>query len=107
MEKGRAASGIPVGAVFFRFYVSGCQKRKGGKIEYDVPVMKVQVYTLDDLFEKRLLFRIPFYIFSHEKNSSEYHSGKTRLSGLRVRTILAQAIGLAYSGSQKNGKKAH
>ena len=39
----------------------------GGKVQYDVPVIKVQAYSLDDIFEKRLLMLIPFYIFSHKK----------------------------------------
>ncbi len=43
----------------------------GGTVQYDVPTMKVQKYSLDDIFEKRLLILIPFYIFSHENSFSE------------------------------------
>ena len=35
----------------------------GGTVQYDIPVMKVQMYSLDDIFQKRLLMLIPFYIF--------------------------------------------
>ncbi len=35
----------------------------GGTVQYDVPIMKVQTYSLDDIFEKGLLMLIPFYIF--------------------------------------------
>ena len=35
----------------------------GGTVRYDVPVMKVQAYTLGEIFEKGLLMLIPFYIF--------------------------------------------
>ena len=35
----------------------------GGTVQYDVPIMKVQKYSLDDIFEKRLLIWISFYIF--------------------------------------------
>ena len=35
--------------------------------EYLVPIVKVQKYSLEEIFSKRLLFFIPFYIFSHEK----------------------------------------
>ncbi len=44
--------------------------------------MKVQAYSLDDIFEKRLLLLIPFYIFSHEKNFPEYNSNKQKLTEL-------------------------
>lgn len=40
----------------------------GGTVQYDIPIMKVQTYSLDDIFEKNLLMLIPFYIFSHEKD---------------------------------------
>lgn len=40
----------------------------GGTVQYDIPVIKVQAYSLNDIFEKSLLLLIPFYIFSHEKN---------------------------------------
>ena len=55
----------------------------GGTVQYDIPVMKVQTYSLNDIFEKRLLLLIPFYIFSHEKNFSEYNSNEQKLSELK------------------------
>ncbi len=56
----------------------------GGKVQYDVPVMKVQAYSLDDIFEKRLLMLVPFYIFSHEKSFPEYNSNKQKLVELKA-----------------------
>lgn len=56
----------------------------GGTMQYDVPVMKVQTYSLDDIFEKRLLMLIPFYIFSHEKSFPEYNSNKQKLEELKA-----------------------
>ncbi len=32
----------------------------GGNVEYDVPIMKVQEYSLEDIFSKNLLLLIPF-----------------------------------------------
>jgi len=55
----------------------------GGMVRYDVPIMKVQTYTLDDIFEKRLLMLIPFYIFSHEKSFPEYNSNEQKLEELK------------------------
>lgn len=54
----------------------------GGTAEYTVPVIKVQRYSLDDIFGKRLLFFIPFYIFSHEKQLPEYDSDAAKLKKL-------------------------
>ncbi len=53
-------------------------------MQYDVPIMKVQAYSLDDIFEKRLLLLIPFYIFSHEKRFPEYNSNEEKLAELRA-----------------------
>ena len=52
-------------------------------MQYDVPIMKVQAYTLDEIFEKRLLLLIPFYIFSHEKHFPEYNSNEQKLEELK------------------------
>lgn len=46
--------------------------------------MKVQAYSLDEIFEKRLLLLIPFYIFSHEKNFPEYNNSEQRLAELKA-----------------------
>lgn len=56
----------------------------GGTVAYDVPIMKVQTYSLADLFDKRLLFLIPFYIFSHEKGFPKYNSNEQELEKLKA-----------------------
>ena len=56
----------------------------GRTVQYDVPVMKVQAYSLDEIFEKHLLLLIPFYIFSHEKRLPEYNSSTEKLSELKA-----------------------
>ena len=56
----------------------------GGTVRYDIPIMKVQKYSLDDIFEKRLLMLIPFYIFSHEKGFPEYNSNEQKLAELKA-----------------------
>lgn len=72
----------------------------GGTIQYDVPVMKVQTYTLDDIFEKGLLMLIPFYIFSHEKSFPEYNSNEQKLAELKAeyRIILERLDELEQQG---------
>ncbi|MCD8156225.1 MAG: hypothetical protein LUD53_02005, partial [Clostridiales bacterium] len=38
-----------------------------GTLVIDVPVMKAQRYSLEEIFEKKLLFLIPFYIFTYDR----------------------------------------
>lgn len=54
----------------------------GGDVSYDIPVMKLQSYTIDDIFEKGLLFLIPFYIFTHEKYLKDYNRDSKKLDNL-------------------------
>jgi hypothetical protein len=55
----------------------------GGQTEYGIPVMKTQTYSIEEIFRKKLLFLIPFYIFSHEANLSEYDKDKEKLKELQ------------------------
>ena len=75
-------------------------KTPGGTVEYDVPIMKVQEYTLEDIFSKDLLLLIPFYIFSHEKNFKVYNSNEQRLAELKAeyRSILERLDKLEQEG---------
>ena len=75
-------------------------KTPGGTVEYDVPIMKVQEYTLEDIFSKGLLLLIPFYIFSHEKNFKVYNSNEQRLAKLKAeyRSILERLDKLEQEG---------
>ena len=57
----------------------------GGTVKYDVPVMKVQEYTLDDIFDKHLLMLLPFYIFSHESSFPEYNNNGNKLAELEAK----------------------
>ena len=76
-------------------------KIPGGTVEYDVPIMKVQEYTLEDIFSKDLLLLIPFYIFSHEKNFKVYNSDEQRLAELKAeyRSILERLDKLEQEGT--------
>ena len=50
----------------------------GGSVSFNVPVLKVQSYSLEQIFDKNLLFLLPFYIFNLEKNWTQW-SGVTEL----------------------------
>ncbi len=76
--------------IYLRTYKKTPDKMKyviitpGGTVGYDVPIMKVQAYSLDDIFRKQLLLLIPFYIFSHEKNLPVYNSNMEKLAELKA-----------------------
>ena len=72
----------------------------GGTVQYDVPIMKVQTYSLDVIFEKGLLMLIPFYIFSHENGFPEYNSNEKKLAELKAEygKILERLDGLEEEG---------
>ena len=54
----------------------------GGSVVYDIPVMKSKQYTLEEIFEKNLLFLIPFYIFSYEDRFAEYEKDERKTEAL-------------------------
>jgi len=56
----------------------------GGAVEYDIMVMKSRRYTLQEIFEKKLLLLIPFYIFSHEEQFGEYEKDSAKLGELQA-----------------------
>lgn len=38
----------------------------GGTVSYEIPVVKVQDYSLDEIFEKKLLFLLPYYFLRYK-----------------------------------------
>jgi len=54
-----------------------------GTLTIDVPVMKTQNYSLEELFEKNLLFLIPFYIFTYDTHLDEYDADEEKLEALK------------------------
>lgn len=55
----------------------------GGEVSYGIPLMRSQDYTVEEIFRKRLLFLLPFHIFSHEKRFGEYERDEKRLGSLK------------------------
>ena len=60
----------------------------GGEVSYPVPVMKVQEYTIDEIFKSKPLFLIPFYIFSYEKSFDTLEQNKEKLTALEEEFLL-------------------
>ncbi len=55
----------------------------GGNVAYTIPVVKTQNYTLQMIFEKNLLFLLPFYIFRYEKKFKHYEKDSEKLQELK------------------------
>ena len=72
----------------------------GGEVSYRVPVIKVQAYSLDEIFQKRLLFLVPFYLFNHEKRFRLYEEDEAKLAALKseYRSLMAKLEALQSSG---------
>jgi len=56
----------------------------GGTHSYPVPVLKVQTYSVDEIFEKNLLFLIPFHIFCHEHSFKRYENNAGAMEELKA-----------------------
>jgi hypothetical protein len=54
----------------------------GGEVKYSVPAMKVREYTIEEILAKKLLFLIPFYIFTYEPQFHEIDKSADRLAEL-------------------------
>ena len=54
----------------------------GGEVSYAVPVLKVRQYTVEEIFEKKLYFLIPFHIFVYEKSFKELEENSEKLAKL-------------------------
>ena len=55
----------------------------GGSVSFNIPVMKVQSYSLEQIFDKNLLFLLPFYIFNLEKDFPRYEASEKALESLK------------------------
>lgn len=50
---------------------------------YSVPILKIQTYTIDEIFEKKLYFLIPFHIFVYEQNFKHWNHDQEKLEYLQ------------------------
>lgn len=54
------------------------------EVMYDMPIVKVQNYSKEDIFDKKLLFFIPYYILKFEKKLDEIDGNKEELKQLTI-----------------------
>ena len=90
MKRNRMIVEIPHSALLFLRSTENTPTRMtiemrtpGGNVEFDVPVMKVKDYTIDEVFEKELFFLIPFYIFIYESKFKKMEEAGEGLEELR------------------------
>ena len=57
-------------------------KTPGGEVSYDVKVMKIKQYSLEEIKRKKLLFLIPFYIFCYEDEFERIETDRQKLEEL-------------------------
>lgn len=55
-----------------------------GSLSFPVHVMKMRNYTLDTIFNRRLFFLLPFYIFTHENEFERYKEDNGWLEAIRT-----------------------
>ncbi|MBQ6024042.1 MAG: hypothetical protein IJL20_00345 [Lachnospiraceae bacterium] len=64
----------------FRIYI----KYPGGRVSYQVPVLRIKDYDLDEIFEKKLLLLLPFYVFNiTDKELDEMDRDVTKFDRLK------------------------
>ncbi len=56
----------------------------GDEMLYEVRVMRLADYSLEEIFQKNLLFLLPFYIFTCEKHFEEYQKNAVKLEALKA-----------------------
>ena len=54
----------------------------GNTVRYQIPVLCIQKYTKDEIFQKKLLFLLPFYIMRYEKNKKRISEDRAELKKL-------------------------
>ena len=53
----------------------------GGKISYEASVICESDYSIEDMFEKKLYFLLPFFAFNYEHEMSKYEKDEKALQG--------------------------
>ncbi len=72
----------------------------GSEASYKIPVLKVQEYDLREIFDKKLFFLLPFYIFHFEKEFAdmETHEEKRKEFGRVFRGVFMELENLCQKG---------
>lgn len=76
-------------------------KTPGGTVEYDIPILKIKSYPLEEIFEKKLYLLLPFYIFTFEADFTKYETDSVKLAQLKAEyaTIAVRLTQLEKDGA--------
>ncbi len=58
-----------------------------GTLDIDVRVMRVNDYSLDEIFDKKLYILLPFYLFRYERQFPEYNTNDKMLESLKAEYV--------------------
>ena len=69
----------------------------GQKVKYRVPTVRIQDYSLDEIFEKKLYAYLPYYLMRYEKKFESWEKSEAKIKALQeecdqVLTRLAEAL---------------
>ena len=56
----------------------------GGSVEFPVHIVRIDNYSLECIFDKKLYFLLPFYIFNYESEFNELNSNEEKLETLKL-----------------------
>ncbi len=59
-------------------------KTPDAECSYNVPIVKLRDYSLDEIFNKQLYFLIPFHIFTYEKKFIQLEKDEAQLKELKL-----------------------
>lgn len=76
----------------------------GQKVLYEVPIVQVQNFSKEDMFKKRLLILIPFYVLRYEK---DIKAGKNEILGKLKKEYEYIKEQLMAEGSTINEPRLH
>ena len=71
----------------------------GGDVSYEIPVVKVQDYGLEEIFEKRLLFLLPYYFLRYQLELLE-RDADARLALRNTYRDIFQRLSLLEQGGE-------
>ena len=75
-----------------------------GDFQFEVPVIKIKDYTLQKLFEKRLYFLFPFYIFRYDRKLASYNKNSDKLAELKQEyEMILNKLEEAYKNHEIDG----
>lgn len=90
LERGSLTVSFPHSAILYLKYPKSLPDKlriniqtPGGTIGYEVAVMKLGNYSLDTIFEKKLLLLLPFYIFHYDGQLDALNQNPDQLSVLK------------------------